>query len=73
LEGRQTKSYTEYFHGTGDIFASVTVGALMRGKTLEKVLEKQSHKKTGFCSRNGVKTRFIIQQSKHDAMKCLLL
>ena len=27
------------FHGTGDIFSSVCVGALMRGKPLEKALE----------------------------------
>ncbi len=27
------------FHGTGDVFASACVGALMRGKTLERALE----------------------------------
>ena len=44
---KKSDSFTEYFHellpikfhGTGDIFASVTVGALQRGKTLEQAVK----------------------------------
>ena len=44
---RETKSYYSYFneklpvsfHGTGDIFASATVGAMMRGKSAEQALK----------------------------------